>query len=91
MRRAMTTRLAVKVSPGASRNAIQGWLGDTLKRSVTAAPERGKANAAVEVLLAGALGVPASSVTVVAGHNARRKWVEIAGLSAEAVRARLTG
>jgi len=87
----MTTRLEVKVSPGASRNAIHGWLGDALKLSVTAAPERGKANAAVAALLAEKLGVPASAVTVVAGHGATRKRVEIAGLSAEAVRARLAG
>lgn len=91
MRRAMTTRLAVKVSPGASRNAIRRWLRDTLKLSVTAAPERGRASAAVEVRLAGALGVPASAVTVAAGHGATRKGVEFAGLSAESVRARLAG
>jgi len=37
----MTTRLDVKVSPKASRNAVTGWMGEVLKISVTAAPERG--------------------------------------------------
>jgi uncharacterized protein YggU (UPF0235/DUF167 family) len=82
-------RLPVKVSPKASRNRIQGWLGDTLKVAVTAAPERGKANAAVEALLAEALDLPARAVQVVAGHTQARKWVQVEGLDAAGVRARL--
>jgi uncharacterized protein (TIGR00251 family) len=73
--------LKVKVSPGASANAIVGWLGDTLKVRVTAAPERGKANAAVEQLLAEQIGIPGERVTVVFGHTSRRKTVELAGVS----------
>lgn len=85
------TRLDCKVSPGASRNAVTGWLGDTLKMSVTVAPERGKANAAVEALLAAALGLPKSAVVVVAGHTARTKRIEIAGIDLAEVRKRLGG
>jgi uncharacterized protein len=81
--------LDLKVSPKASRNAITGWLGPALKLSVTAAPERGKANEAVEELLADALKLPRSAVTVVAGHAARTKRVEVAGLSAEELAGRL--
>ena len=44
------TRLTVKVVPGASSSAIAGWLGDSLRMRLSAAPERGKANAAVEKL-----------------------------------------
>ena len=83
------SRLSLKVSAGASRDRIAGWLGDALKVSVTTAPERGKANAAVEALLAGALGVPRSAVKVVAGHTQPRKQVEVAGLPAGEVRRRL--
>lgn len=82
----MTTRLDVKVSPKASRNAVTGWMGDVLKVSVTAAPERGKANEAVEQLLADALGLPRSAVTVVAGHTSKRKRVQIVGLTSDALR-----
>ena len=81
--------LDLKVAPKASRNALTGWLGQALKVSVTAAPERGKANAAVEELLARALQLPRSAVAVVAGHSARAKRVEVAGLSAEEVAGRL--
>ncbi|MDH4457678.1 MAG: DUF167 domain-containing protein [Nevskia sp.] len=82
----MTTRLDVKVSPKASRNAVTGWMGEVLKISVTAVPERGKANDAVEQLLADALGLPRSAVTVVAGHTSKLKRVQIVGLTADARR-----
>jgi uncharacterized protein YggU (UPF0235/DUF167 family) len=56
---------------------------------VTAPAEHGKANAAVEKLLADALGVPGDHARVVAGQTSPRKVVEIAGLSEAEVRARL--
>lgn len=82
-------RLELKVSPKASRNAITGFLGEALKVSVTAAPERGKANAAVEALLAETLGLPRAAVRVVAGETSKTKKVEIAGLEPGALRERL--
>ncbi len=79
----------MKVVPGASRDEVAGWLGAALKVRVTAPPERGKANAAVEELLAEALGLPRGSVRVVAGHGSPRKSVEIAGLDEAEARRRL--
>ena len=81
--------LDLKVSPKASRNAITGFMGEVLKVSVTAAPERGKANAAVEELLAQALALPLSAVKVVGGHTSKTKRIEVAGLSDVALRQRL--
>lgn len=83
------TRLAVKVVPGASRSAIAGWLGDALKVRVSAPPERGKANAALEAMLARVLGLAPERVRIVAGHGSTRKVVAIDGLSDTEVRARL--
>ena len=83
------TRLAIKVVPGASRSGIAGWLGDTLKVRVTAPAEQGKANAAVEELLAEALGLPRDCVRIAKGTASPRKVVEIAGLSEVEVRSRL--
>ncbi len=57
-------------------------MGDALKVRVKAAPERGKANAAVEALLASTLGVAKSNVEVVTGRTSSRKVVRIEGLSA---------
>ena len=49
---AETTRLRVRVSPGAGRTALVGRHGDAWKVRVTEAPERGRANEAVLRLLA---------------------------------------
>lgn len=84
-----TTRLQIKVSPKSSRNAIQGWNGDALKISVTAAPERGKANAAVVALLAEQLGIAKSRISVTGGHTQSRKTLAVEGLDAQALRERL--
>ena len=84
-----TIQLKVKVVPGASRNSIAGWLGDTLKVRVTAPPERGKANAAVEAAIAEALGISLKSARVIQGKTSPRKIVEILGLSESDVFRRL--
>jgi len=73
--------LTVKVVPKSSRNSIAGWVGDALKVCVTAAPERGKANAAVEAVLAKALGVARERVRTVAGLTSPRKVLEIDGVA----------
>jgi uncharacterized protein YggU (UPF0235/DUF167 family) len=66
--------------PRAVRDEIVGWLDGALKVRVAAAPEAGRANAALEALLAAALGVRKSAVRVAAGHAAPRKRVEVEGL-----------
>ncbi len=73
-------KLWVKVSPKAARNAINGWHGDVLKISVTAVPERGKANAAVQRLLAETLGLPLAAVVLRRGQSSAQKCFEITGL-----------
>ena len=50
-----------------------------LRVRVGAVPDKGKANAAVVALLARALGVPKSSVSVTSGETARLKTLAITG------------
>ncbi len=83
-------KLAIKVVPGSSRDSIDGWLGEALKVRVTVPAERGRANAAVEKLVADALGVPRRQARVVTGAASARKIVEIDGLSEPEVRRRLS-
>jgi uncharacterized protein (TIGR00251 family) len=83
-------RIAVVVSPGARRSELVGRQGDAWKVRVAAAPERGRANAAVCTLLAERLGVPAATVRVVAGASSRRKVVEVDGLDAADLERRLS-
>lgn len=63
---------AVRVTPRASRNAVTVE-GEALRITVTAAPVDGKATAAAQRLLAEALGVAPSRLTLVAGATARDK------------------
>jgi uncharacterized protein YggU (UPF0235/DUF167 family) len=84
-------RLAIKVVPGSSRDCVAGWLGETLKIRVSAPAERGKANAAVEHVLAEALGLPPRCARIVAGRSSSRKVVAISGLSEAEIRRRLSG
>jgi uncharacterized protein len=80
-------RVAVIVSPGASRSEIVGRQGDAWKVRVAAPAERGRANSALVGLLAAALNVPRRDVSVVSGQAGRRKTLEIAALdTAEAER-----
>lgn len=76
-------RVAVVVTPRSSRDAIEGWRGDELVVRVTAPPDDGKANAAVERLLARNVGVPKSRVAIVRGHTSRHKMVEVSGLDGD--------
>jgi uncharacterized protein (TIGR00251 family) len=86
-------RLAVKVTPRAAQSAVQGIVVDArgqayLAVRVTAAPDAGKANAALIKLLAKRWRLPASAVRLVSGATARRKVLHVAGAPAQ-LRARL--
>ncbi|MBE0454368.1 DUF167 domain-containing protein [Roseovarius autotrophicus] len=70
------TRIALRVTPRASRARLV-IEGEDLRAYVTVAPEGGKANAAVQVLLAKALGVAKSRVVLVRGQTSRDKLFEI--------------
>lgn len=67
------TEFALRVTPRASRNALTRAEDGSLRCSVTVVPEDGKANAAVRDLLAAALGVAKSRLTLVRGQTARDK------------------
>jgi hypothetical protein len=81
-----STKVKVKVVPGASTTEIVGWLGDALKIRVTAPPEKGKANALVETTIANALKIHTSSVRIVAGKRSAQKTIQVDGLTKAAIR-----
>jgi uncharacterized protein (TIGR00251 family) len=87
---AVSTRVRLRVSPGAARAGIVGRHGDAWKVRVAAPPEGGRANEAVVRLLADTLSVPREAVTLVAGHGARDKIVELAGLGPSQIERRLS-
>jgi uncharacterized protein (TIGR00251 family) len=86
-----TTRLRIRVSPGARRTELIGRQGEAWKVRVAAPPERGRANDAVLKLLAERLRVSPAELTLVAGRSGRDKVVELRGLGAEEADRRLEG
>ncbi len=75
-----TTRLRLRVSPGATRTELAGRHGDAWKVRVSAPPERGRANDAVIRLLADRLSLPRRDVSVVSGQASQDKIVVVHGL-----------
>jgi uncharacterized protein YggU (UPF0235/DUF167 family) len=73
----------VRVSPKSSRERIDGVVetaqGSALTVRVRAVAEKGEANRAVEMAVAGWLDVPKSSVAVAAGGKSRLKTVVVTG------------
>lgn len=86
-----STRLRLRVVPGARRPGVVGRYGEGWKVRVTVAPERGAANVAVVALLSGVLDLPRENVTLVAGQTARDKIVEFRGISPGELEHRLAG
>ena len=87
---AVSTRLRLRVAPGAARAGVVGRHGEAWKVRVAAPAEAGRANDAVVRLLAETLSLPRTSVTLVSGHGARDKIVELAGLDPGEIDRRLS-
>ncbi len=73
-------RVRVRLTPKAARTAIRGLAADAagatrLKVHVTAAPEKGKANAALLKTLAKAWSLPVRDLAVVSGLAKREKVI----------------
>ena len=69
-------RLAVRVTPGARIESLEIADGRLLAK-VRARPEDGKANAAVIALIAAAVALPPSRITLLRGATSREKLVRI--------------
>ena len=70
------TDLVVRVTPGASKNMVK-LVENRVQIRVTAVPESGKATRAALKLLAHALGIAPSRLTLVRGQTARSKVFRI--------------
>jgi uncharacterized protein YggU (UPF0235/DUF167 family) len=75
--------------PRSPKNRIDGIRDGRIVVRVTAAPVDGAANEAVMATIAAALRLPRRAIRVVHGDTSRNKTIEITGLDAAAVRARL--
>ena len=88
--RGTAVRMDIRVSPRASKNKLDGVRDGRLVVKVTAPPVDAAANEAVVALLADEFDMPKRQITIVMGATGRSKTVELAGVTADAIRARLS-
>ncbi len=81
--------LPVRAQPGARRNALVGEQAGRLKVAVTQVAEKGKANAEIIRLLADALGLKRSQVTLRSGATSPLKVFHIAGIDETTLQQRI--
>ena len=81
--------LRVHAQPGASRARVVGLHGEAVKVQVRARPIAGAANQELVTVLARALAVRPSAVSVVAGPHGREKRVRVDGIDVPTATSRL--
>jgi uncharacterized protein (TIGR00251 family) len=77
--------IMVRVIPRASRDAIEGAYGESLKVRLMAPALENRANEALRRLLADRLNVQVAAVRIVAGEKSRTKRISIAGITREQI------
>lgn len=83
--------MVVKVQAGARTEGLVGRdAGGAVRLRVRAPARDGKANEAVEALLAARLGIVKSAIRLMHGAAARQKVFEVQGIEKEALEARIT-
>jgi len=88
--KAVSTRVRLRVSPGAKSAHVVGRHGEAWKVRVAAPAEGGRANEAVVRLLAQTLSLSSDAVTLVSGHGARDKIVQLTSLDSTQIEQRLS-
>ena len=89
MARTSRSDLKVRVAPRASRNAVEPS-DDGLRVYTASAPTGGQANESVVRLVAKALDVPKSTITIKRGRASRDKVLTIDGLGPEELHRRIS-
>jgi uncharacterized protein (TIGR00251 family) len=85
-----STRLRIRVTPGASQNEIIGFTDGVLYVKVAAVPDRGKANKELIGYLSRILDIKKSSLHLLKGHTSRNKVIAVDGLSPEDIIQRIS-
>ena len=83
------TVLPVQAQPKAKKNGLAGCHDGALKVQVTQAPEKGKANGALEKVIAKSLGLKKSQVALLSGATSTRKKFLIAGVAIADLQSRI--
>lgn len=83
------SRISVHVTPRSTQNRVVRSADGAIQIWVSAAPADNAANLAVVKVLADALGIPKTTVTIVRGQSSRTKLLEVPLTEAE-IASRLT-
>ncbi len=86
----METRLAVRVTPGAKRNSIEGLKDGVWRIKIAAPPVEGKANEALVNYLSEVLGVRKNSFSLMKGETSRNKLLSVKGITPQEVSSKLS-
>ncbi len=81
--------LPIRAQPGARKNGITGEHDGRLKVAVTQAAEKGKANAAIQKVLAKELGLKKSQLSLVSGPTSPLKVFLIGGVGLQELQSRI--
>ncbi len=81
--------LAVRIHPGARKNAVTGIHDNALKISLTSPPIDGRANQALIDFLSDRLRLPKARIALLSGQTSRSKLLRITGKSAADIQAAL--
>ncbi len=81
--------LAVRIHPGARKNAVTGIHDNALKISLTTPPIDGRANQALIDFLSDRLRLPKARIALLSGQTSRSKLLRITGKSAADIQAAL--
>lgn len=84
-------KIVLYCQPGAKQTQCVGLHDGKPKIQLKAPPVDGAANKALVAFLSEVLGVPKSAVTIELGASGRTKRVEVAGVSDDELRRRLSG
>jgi uncharacterized protein (TIGR00251 family) len=82
--------LDVRVIPRSGKRGIAGTRDGALLVRLNAPPVEGAANEELIEVIAGALGVPKRTVSLVSGERSRQKRLRVSGVSENEARSRLT-
>jgi uncharacterized protein YggU (UPF0235/DUF167 family) len=88
---ATDVRFAVRLTPRAAGDRVDGVVDGVLRARVGAPAVEGAANAALILMIATELAVARRDVRIVAGASSRQKLVVVDGVDAEAVLERWPG
>ena len=79
----------IHAQPRARKNGVVGLHAGRLKIAVTQPPEKGKANTALLKVLAKALGLKNSQLSLLSGETSQQKTVLVTGVSVGELQTRL--